>query len=810
MSISIWGGNLFAGDPTLVVSVSGEQRLDVFTIADEGKLKLQTQETLTAKPGTSCYDLTGRHLYVGCSDPECILVLRVEENELTQLQRVLVPAKPSFFAIAPSGDFLISCYYSTGQVTVHRIVGEGRLSDDPVQTLQLDERAHGITIDPSGWFVFVAHTRPNCITQLRMDVRTGQLTPNEPAKLVRAGIVGPRHLWFHPTENFVYGSNEQGKSVSVYRLDSQSGTLSELQTLSSVPDDFEGPGSTSHIEGHPSGKYVYVANRGHGSIAAFSVDSGSGKLTLMHRAPTGATARSFSLSPDGRFLVASGQRSGRLHCYRIDDEGKLTATDSVDAGRSPWWVSFSPVEGVGNDFVAEAQAQTPRRRLTLGQGTMAGEVSDSSVLLQTRLTAGTTLDSKGDLPGSPGVAAFEWSLRNDFADAVRTPLQVASPDRDFIVRASVTGLTPDTKYNYRALFGETNDQLKSGPTCSFRTLPGEQGARPVKFIIGSCMNYIKFMHGRAGKASGPLTATDEDKRLGFPSFVSMKEMEPEFFVGTGDIVYYDNPFRVAETVEELRRCWHEQFRFPRMIEFFRDVPAYWSKDDHDFRFNDSDPQSKKEPSAATGIELFQEQLPIVSVDDPSPRTYRTIRVSRDLQIWLTEGRDYRSANRSPDGPEKTMWGREQREWLKSTLAGSDAKWKLLISPTPMVGPDDGYKSDNHANLKGFRHEADAFFQWVKDAQLENLFLICGDRHWQYHSIHPSGINEFSCGALNDENSRMGVAPGAKFGSDPHGLVRQPFTSAEPSGGFLQVIAGDTLGVTFFDDRAKELYRVSFP
>ncbi|WP_442508007.1 beta-propeller fold lactonase family protein [Novipirellula sp. SH528] len=796
-----------AEDARVVVSVSGDRRLDVFAVDGSGKLHLKSQTEIEANPGTSRFDSTGRNLYVGCANPDSIIVVRDTPDGLTPLQSVVVPGKPSYLSVTPSGRFLIASYYATGQVTVHRILGEGRLSNEPVQTLTIDERAHGVAIDPSGKFVFVPHTRPNCITQFRLDEQTGQLSPNMPPKLVREQTVGPRHLGFHPSKNFAYGSNEQGRSVSVYEFAAQSGTLSERQTVSSVPDDAKG--TTSHVEVHPSGKFVYVANRGHGSLAAFEVDSETGLISLIDRVPTESTTRSFNLSPDGQYLVAAGQKSGKLVCYQIADDGKLTQSDSVFAGKAPWWVSFSPTAGIATEPVSTSDTQVHDRSLALGQGAMAGEVTDTSVLLQTRLTQGTALNPQGDLPGSLGVAGFQWSQSNDFEDASRTPLQSASPEHDFIVRASLTGLNPDTQYFYRTVYGESDAKLDFGLTCSFRTLPGAKVARPVKFVIGSCMNYVKFMHGKAGNASGPLTATNADKQLGFPAFASMKKLQPEFFVGTGDIVYYDNPFRVAKTVEELRRCWHEQFRFPRMIEFLQHVPAYWSKDDHDFRFNDSDPQTNKLPSAETGINMFHEQLPLAPSDAESPSSYRTIRVSRDLQIWLTEGRDYRSANDSPDGPNKSMWGTEQREWLKSTLAASDAKWKLLLSPTPMVGPDDGYKNDNHTTLTGFRYEANQFFDWVKENQIGNLFLVCGDRHWQYHSIHPSGINEFSCGALNDENSRMGVLPGAEFGSDPKGLVRQPFTSPEPSGGFVQIVAGESLDVTFFDDQAARLYNVEF-
>jgi alkaline phosphatase/alkaline phosphatase D len=446
-----------------------------------------------------------------------------------------------------------------------------------------------------------------------------------------------------------------------------------------------------------------------------------------------------------------------------------------------------------------AEAQAPH----LGQGAMCGEVTQSTAILQTRLTSATELDATGDLPGANGVACFEWSTMTDFSDAQRTAFQAASDASDFILRAELTTLKPNTAYYYRLVFGSSEASAKPGPECSFRTLPSGDTDTPVKFIVGSCMNYNKFMLGKKGKASGPETATEEDKRLGFPSFETMLKLRPDFFIGTGDIVYYDHPLRVAKTVPQLRQCWHEQFRFPRIIEFFRRVPTYWSKDDHDFRYNEGDNTTSELPLPKTGIDMFREQLPV-----PTP-SYRTHRVGKNLQIWLTEGRDYRSPNEMADGPEKSLWGTEQREWLKATLKASDAKWKIIISPTPMVGPDDRKKIDNHADISGFRHEADAFFAWLKENKIDNLKLICGDRHWQYHSIHPSGIEEFACGALNDENSRMGVVPGAKNGSDPDALIKQPYTSATPQGGFLQITAAaDQLTLEHFDSRGDSLNRVT--
>jgi alkaline phosphatase/alkaline phosphatase D len=330
------------------------------------------------------------------------------------------------------------------------------------------------------------------------------------------------------------------------------------------------------------------------------------------------------------------------------------------------------------------------------------------------------------------------------------------------------------------------------------------------------MNYHAFVHGESMKHSGPLTATPEDRAAGYPSFAAMKQLSPDFFIGAGDLVYYDATIRGnAVTVPEMRQCWHEQFHQARIRDFLSVTPAYWLKDDHDFRYNDADLTGDRQPTAATGIQLFQEQMPVNPMEEPERPGYRTHQIHPCLQLWMTEGRDHRSANRSDDGPEKTLWGSEQRAWLKETLLKSQARWKIIVSPTPMIGPDDGKKKDNHADLKGFQHERDEFFSWLADHSITGVMIFCGDRHWQFHSVHPSGIEEFGCGALNDENSRLGVAPGDADGSDPEGKIRQLFTSPEESGGFLLAECTPSadgafrLTIALCDDHGKILHQSEY-
>jgi alkaline phosphatase D len=270
---------------------------------------------------------------------------------------------------------------------------------------------------------------------------------------------------------------------------------------------------------------------------------------------------------------------------------------------------------------------------------------------------------------------------------------------------------------------------------------------------------------------------------------AIAKLKPDFFVGTGDNVYFDHPQEAAaRTQVQVRKKYHEQFVQARFGELFSAVPTYWEKDDHDFRYDDADNTGDTPPSPELGKRTFMEQLPVIGPGDKGAMTYRTHRVNRDLQIWLVEGRDYRSPNNMPDGPGKSIWGDKQKEWLKRTLLESDATFKILISPTPMVGPDDVWKRDNHTNPQGFRYEGEQFFQWLgENGFLEKgFYIVCGDRHWQYHSVHPRGFEEFSCGALVDANARIGRAPGDPRSTDPDGLIKQPYIQPEAGGGFLRI------------------------
>lgn len=174
------------------------------------------------------------------------------------------------------------------------------------------------------------------IAQFRFVPDTGQLTANSPFRVEPANLTGPRHYCFHPSQNLVFFSNEQGCGISSYRLDAVTGTLSAEQTVSSLPDGYSGRNTCSQIHLTPSGRFLYVANRGHNSIAGFTVDPMSGRLAPIGHVATEAVPGAFALDPAGNFLFAAGTVSGRIAAYRINQEtGALTPLTTCDVGRRP-------------------------------------------------------------------------------------------------------------------------------------------------------------------------------------------------------------------------------------------------------------------------------------------------------------------------------------------------------------------------------------------------------------------------------------------------------------------------------------------
>jgi alkaline phosphatase D len=403
---------------------------------------------------------------------------------------------------------------------------------------------------------------------------------------------------------------------------------------------------------------------------------------------------------------------------------------------------------------AKAEDKTEQHQAT---GVRVGEITSTSAILWTRLTKHSTRNNKGlvykgkgtgqdpptvEVPVSeiegacPGEAgSILVSLSGGVKPAIATDWEPVTAETDFTHQFHLKNLTAGTSYSFIVETRSAAGQFHKPLTGRFETAPPADRPSNLTICVMTCQGY-----------------PDRGHPDGHDIYSAMLKLEPKFITMTGDVVYYDNDPPQAKTPELARLHWERMFSLPRLVDTLRNTGTYWLKDDHDTLKNDSWPGNKYGLlSFAEGQKIFREQTPM------SEKGYRTFRWGRDLQIWLTDGRDYRSPNNQADGPEKTIWGAEQKAWFKQTVKESDATWKILISPTPLVGPDRGNKNDNHAN-KGFTHEGDELRAWLQANVPDNFFVICGDRHWQYHSVHPTtGVREFSAGAASNEHA--GGSPG---------------------------------------------------
>jgi 6-phosphogluconolactonase len=247
---------------------------------------------------------------------------------------------PCYVSLAPNGRYMLVANYGNGTIASFPIEADGRLgaaSDvvqhagtGPNQRRQQGPHAHFIGPDTAGERILSCDLGADKVFVYRLG-EDGRFTPNDlPFAQVSSGA-GPRHLSFHPSGRFVYVNNEIDSTVSAFAYDSERGALQVRKTLSTLPDDFTGNNSTAQIMVHPSGRFVYVSNRGHDSIAIFAINQDTGRPRFVGHEPTrGKTPRNFNIDPSGTFLLAANQNTGTIVTFRVDqDTGTLSATGSV-------------------------------------------------------------------------------------------------------------------------------------------------------------------------------------------------------------------------------------------------------------------------------------------------------------------------------------------------------------------------------------------------------------------------------------------------------------------------------------------------
>jgi len=314
--------------------------------AQTGQLSEPILASDSVRPGFIVLHPDRQHLYAAeatGSAPDtgsgCVSAYRIEEPAgiLKDLNtQSSGGAGPCYVSIDPDGKTLLVANYRSGSCAVLPIRSDGTLNkaasiqqhcgSGPHRTRQEAAHTHSINCTPDGYFALVADLGMDQILVYRLE--SGMLTPNNPPLNRTAPGSGPRHLAIHPSGKFIYASMELNGTVVAY--DYKEGILTEIQTRPTLPAGFDGENTTSEVCITPDGRFLYVGNRGHDSLAIFAIGPESGKLTPCGHEPTrGKHPRHFNIDPTGAFLIAANMHSDNVVIFRIDREtGQLEFTGS--------------------------------------------------------------------------------------------------------------------------------------------------------------------------------------------------------------------------------------------------------------------------------------------------------------------------------------------------------------------------------------------------------------------------------------------------------------------------------------------------
>jgi 6-phosphogluconolactonase len=261
---------------------------------------------------------------------------------------------PCHVSITADGKTVLVANYGGGSVASFPVQSDGKLGEaasvvqhtgkgtDPGR--QEAPHAHGIWPAPGDKFVVSCDLGLDKVLVYSRDPKTGALTMLEG----NAGEVPPgggaRHAAFSPDGKHLYAINEMGNTITAFDWDAKAGKLTPIQSVGTLPEGYKDKSYTSEVIAHPSGKFLYGSNRGHDSIAVFSIDPKTGKLTFVEATPIGGKwPRHFNLDPTGRWLIAAGEHSNTLTAFKVDPStGKLTQVGESVPCPQPSCVVFAP------------------------------------------------------------------------------------------------------------------------------------------------------------------------------------------------------------------------------------------------------------------------------------------------------------------------------------------------------------------------------------------------------------------------------------------------------------------------------------
>jgi 6-phosphogluconolactonase len=254
--------------------------------------------------------------------------------------------------ISANGKYAVIANYGTGSCAAFAIEPDGKLGKRSAfhqhsgssvnESRQKGPHAHSVNFDKANKHVIVADLGLDQVKVYRFNAATGAMDPNDPPfASVKPGS-GPRHFTFHPSGKYAYVINEMACTVTAFAWNSGKGTLTEIETVTTLPEPVKQGYSTAEVVSHPNGRFLYGSNRGHNTIAVFQVDSSTGKLkTVEHESTQGQIPRNFAIDPTGQFLIAANQNSNTIVLFRINQStGALDPVGSPIAAPVPVCVRY--------------------------------------------------------------------------------------------------------------------------------------------------------------------------------------------------------------------------------------------------------------------------------------------------------------------------------------------------------------------------------------------------------------------------------------------------------------------------------------
>jgi 6-phosphogluconolactonase len=331
-----------------------------------GALEYQSKATGIDNPTFLTLDPKNRNLYVVSEIDEfqgqatgTVTAYSVSPvtGELSYINRQLTRGTgPCHVQVNAMGGFLLLSNYGSGSVTSFPIQVDGSLGEaisfiqhegfSINQSRQQGPHAHSINLDSANRFAFAPDLGTDRVMSYRFDVDSGLLEPHDPPFVMVSPGAGPRHFDFHPNGQYAYVINELDSTITAFGYDPEKGTLDSIQTVSTLPEGFDEDTTCADIHVSPDGRFVYGSNRGHNSIARFSVSETTGRLTPIGHTPTqGAIPRNFGIDPTGTFLLAANQDSDTIITFRVDtDSGDLIPTGNLADVPMPVCIRFMPAE----------------------------------------------------------------------------------------------------------------------------------------------------------------------------------------------------------------------------------------------------------------------------------------------------------------------------------------------------------------------------------------------------------------------------------------------------------------------------------